>query len=152
MGETYTVRGTCACITFWKNSGIQISCSIMHRPNNLMHDMQPMYAQWLHQVWTAFGGMVQQTFICQHHASKCSPHPVQSIYIHWLHILHPILLPVHDRTRNLGFCIFLKCDACTCPSYRVSFPHILLNISLFGFLLSIPLQNKVWNIFAGTFL
>ena len=30
-GENYTVRGTCACITLWKNAEIQISCSIMHR-------------------------------------------------------------------------------------------------------------------------
>ena len=60
-----------------------------------------------------------------HHASKCSPYPVQSLCIYWLHIVHPILLPVHDRTRNLGFFIFPKCDTCTCPSYHVSFPHIL---------------------------
>ena len=39
MGETYTVRGTCACITFWKNAETQIACSIMHRKNNWMHNM-----------------------------------------------------------------------------------------------------------------
>ena len=86
-----------------------------------------------------------------HHASKCSPYPVQSLCIHWLHILHPIILPVHDRTRNLGFCIFPKCDACTCPSYCVSFPHILVNISLSCFPRSIILRNKVWYIFYRNF-
>ena len=86
-----------------------------------------------------------------HHASKCSPYPVQSLCIHWLHIVHPIILPVHDRTSNLGFRMLPKCDACTCPYYRVSFPHILLNHSLSCFPRSIPLQNKMWNIFAGNF-
>ena len=38
-----------------------------------------------------------------HHAFKCSLYPVQSLCIHWLHIVHPILLPVHDRTSNLDF-------------------------------------------------
>ena len=85
-----------------------------------------------------------------HHASKCSPYPVQSLCIHWLHIMHPIILPVHDRTINWGFFIFPKCDACTCPSYRVSFPHILVNLLLFCFPRSINFQNKVWNMFAGT--
>ena len=41
-----------------------------------------------------------------HHASKCSPYPVQSLCIHWLHIVHPIILSVHNRTSNLGFYIF----------------------------------------------
>ena len=59
-----------------------------------------------------------------HHASKCSPYLVQSLWIHWLYIVHPIILPMHDRTRNLGSCIFPKYDACTCLSYHVSFPHI----------------------------
>ena len=65
MGETYTVRGKCACTIFWKNSETQISRSIMHRQKNCMHNMQPMYAQWWHRVWTTFGGMVQHTFRCQ---------------------------------------------------------------------------------------
>ena len=38
-----------------------------------------------------------------HHASKFIPYSVQSLCIHWLHIFHPIILPVHDRTSNLGF-------------------------------------------------
>ena len=54
----------------------------------------------------AFFLMVLASECLLHHASKFSPHPVQSLYIHWMHILHPILLPVHDRTINLGFCIF----------------------------------------------
>ena len=45
MGETYTVRGTCACITFWKNVETQISRSIIHSQKNWMHNMQPMYSQ-----------------------------------------------------------------------------------------------------------
>ena len=45
MGETYMARGTCACITFWKNAETQIARSIMHRQNNWIHNMQPMYAQ-----------------------------------------------------------------------------------------------------------
>ena len=49
-----------------------------------------------------------------YHASKCNIYPVQSLCINWLHNVNPILLPVHDRTRNLGFCILPKCDACTC--------------------------------------
>ena len=84
------------------------------------------------------------------HASKCSPYPVPSLCIHWLNILHPILLPVHYRTINLGFCIFSKCVACTCLSYCVIFPHILVNISLSCFPRSILLQNKLWHIFIGT--
>ena len=43
-GENYTVRGTCACITFWKNAETQIDLSIMHRQNNWMQNMQTMYA------------------------------------------------------------------------------------------------------------
>ena len=85
-----------------------------------------------------------------HHASKYSPYPVQSMCIHWLHILNPIIFPVHDITINLVFWILPKCGACTCPSYRVSFPHILVNLSLYCFPRTILLQNKVWNIFAGT--
>ena len=45
MGETYTVRGKCACIIFWKNVETQIAHSIMHRQNNWIHNMHPMYAQ-----------------------------------------------------------------------------------------------------------
>ena len=71
-----------------------------------------------------------------HHASKYSPYPVQSLCTHWLHIVHPILLPLHDRASNLGFCILPKYDACTCPSYRVSFPHILANLWLSCFLVT----------------
>ena len=85
------------------------------------------------------------------HASKWNPYLVQSLCIHWLHIVNPILLPVHDKTSNLGFCIFPKRDACTCPSYNVSFPHILENLSLSCFLQPVLLRNKVLNIFAGTF-
>ena len=69
-----------------------------------------------------------------HHASKCSPYPVPSLCIHWLHIVHPIILPVYYITSNLGSSIFPKCGACTCPSYRVSFLHILVNPSLSCFL------------------
>ena len=82
-----------------------------------------------------------------HHASKCIPYPVQSMCINWLHIANPIILPVHDRTSNLGFCILPKCDAFTFPSYRVSFPHILENLSLSCFLRPVLLLNKVLNIF-----
>ena len=82
-----------------------------------------------------------------HHASKCSPYPVPSLCIHLMHTVNPIILPVHGRTSNSGSWIFPGCGACTCPSYRVSFPHILVNISLSGFSRSILLQNKVWNIF-----
>ena len=46
MVETYTVIGTCACNTFWKNSWTQIACSIMHRQKNWMHNILPMYAKW----------------------------------------------------------------------------------------------------------
>ena len=38
-GETYMVRGTCACITFWKNTETQIARSIMHSQNNWIHNM-----------------------------------------------------------------------------------------------------------------
>ena len=62
VGETYTVRGTWACITFWKNAETQIDHSIMHMQDNWMNNIQPMYAQWLHRVWTTFEGIVQQTF------------------------------------------------------------------------------------------
>ena len=41
-----------------------------------------------------------------HHAPKCSPYPVQSMCIHWLNIVHPIIFPVHEITSNLGFWIF----------------------------------------------
>ena len=61
MGETDTVRGTYTCTIFWKNAETQIAHSIMHRQNNSMNNLQPMYAQLLQQVWTTFGGMVQQT-------------------------------------------------------------------------------------------
>ena len=81
-----------------------------------------------------------------HHASKCIPYLLQSLCIHWLHIVHQIILPVHDITSNLGFFIFPKCDACEFPSYRVIFPHILANILLSCFPRPIPLRNKVWNI------
>ena len=69
-----------------------------------------------------------------HHASKFSPYPVQSLCIHWMHIVHTIILPLHDRTINLCFYIFPKCGACTCSSYRVSFLHIMVNLSLSCFL------------------
>ena len=85
-----------------------------------------------------------------HHASKCNPYPVQSLCIHWQHIVNPIILPLHDRMSNLCFCILPKCDACTCPSFHVIFPHILSNILLFFFLRPVLLRNKVLNIFAGT--
>ena len=85
-----------------------------------------------------------------HHASKCSPYPVQSRCIHWLHIVRPILFPVHNRTSNLGFWICPKCVSCTCPSYRVSFPHILVNLLLSCLPRPIILRNKVWNISVGT--
>ena len=84
-----------------------------------------------------------------HHASKCSPYPVKSLCIHWLHIVNPIILPVQDRTSNFRFCIFPKCEACTCPSHRESFPHILANILLSCFLGPVIFRNKVLNIFAG---
>ena len=85
-----------------------------------------------------------------HHASKCSLYLVQSLCIHSLHIVNPILLTVHDRTINLGFFILPKCDACSCPSYHVSFPHILVNLPLSCFLRLVLLRNEVLNIFAGT--
>ena len=44
MRETYMVRETCACITFWKNAEIQNFHSIIHRQNNWIHNMQPIYA------------------------------------------------------------------------------------------------------------
>ena len=65
MGGNYAVRGTCACATFWENVETQIDRSIMHRQKNWMHNMHPMYAQLLQQVWTTFGGILQQTFRCQ---------------------------------------------------------------------------------------
>ena len=43
--ETLHGKGTCACITFWNNSETQIARSIMHRQNNWIQNMQPMYAQ-----------------------------------------------------------------------------------------------------------
>ena len=59
--------------------------------------------------------LLEMAFECMlHHSSKCNPYPVQSMCIHWLHIANPIILPVHDRTSNFGFCIFPKCDTCTC--------------------------------------
>ena len=82
-----------------------------------------------------------------HHASKCSPYLVKSLCIHWPHIVHPIILPVHDRISNLGFCILTKFDAFTCLSYRLIFPHILSNLSLSCFLQPVILRNKVWNFF-----
>ena len=69
-----------------------------------------------------------------HHASKCSPYPVQSMCINWLHIVNPIILPVYYRMKILDFCIFPKCYACTCLSYHISFPHILANHLLSCFL------------------
>ena len=48
-----------------KHSRTQISHFILHRQKNWVHNMQPIYAQWWHRVWTIFWGMVQQTFICQ---------------------------------------------------------------------------------------
>ena len=95
--------------------------------------------------------LLQLEFECLlHQASKFNPYPVQSLFIHWLHIVNPILLPMHDRTRNLGFCIFPKCDTSTCPYCHVRLPHILENILLFCFLRPVLLRNKVLNIFAGT--
>ena len=79
--------------------------------------------------------LLELAFECMmYHAYKCIPYLVQSLCIHWMNIVHPIILPVHDRTSNLGFCIFSKCGAFTCPSYRVSLPHILVNISMSWFL------------------
>ena len=43
--ETYTLRETCACIKFWKNVETQIISPIMHRQNNWMHNMKPVYTQ-----------------------------------------------------------------------------------------------------------
>ena len=45
---------------------------------------------------------------------------------------------------------FQKCDAYTCPFYRVILPHILANILLSCFQRPVTLRNNVWNIFAGT--
>ena len=45
MGETYMVKGTCACIKFWKNEKTQIAHSIMYRQKNWIQNMQPMHAQ-----------------------------------------------------------------------------------------------------------
>ena len=95
--------------------------------------------------------LLEMEFECLlQHATKWNPYLVQSLCIHWLHIVNPIILHVHDKTSNLGFWIFPKCDACTCPSYHVSFPHILANLSLYCFLRPVLLRNKVLNIFAGT--
>ena len=84
-----------------------------------------------------------------HHVSNCSPYPVQALCIHWLHIVNPTILPLRDRTSNLGVSIVPKCDACTCPSYHVIFPHILANLLLSCFLRQVIFLNKVLNIFAG---
>ena len=123
----------------------------------LLIDALPLHSVFWHLHYFAVSSPSCACFIMDlasecllHHASKCISYSVQSLCIHWLHIVHPIILPVHDRTRNLGFCIFPKCGACTFPSYRVSSPHILVNISLSCFLRSIIFQNKVWHIFAGT--
>ena len=78
-----------------------------------------------------------------HYVTKCTPYPMPSLCIHLLHTVNPILLPVHDRTRNLGSCIFPGCDACTFPSYRVSCLHIMANISLSCLPRLILLQHKV---------
>ena len=123
----------------------------------LLLDALPLHSVFLHlhyffvsyPYWAYF--LLDLAFECLlHHASKCNPYPVQSLCIHWMHIVNPILLSVHDRTSNLGFYIFLKCDACTCPSCHVSFPHILANLLLFCLLRPVLLGNKVLNIFAGT--
>ena len=89
--------------------------------------------------------MASECFL--HHDSKCIPYPVPSLCIHLLHTENPIILPVHGRTINTGSCILPGCGACTCPSYCVSYPYILVNISLSCFPQSILLQNKVWYIF-----
>ena len=65
IGATYTVRGTCACTTSWKNEWTWIARYTTHRQNNWIHSMKQIYAHRWHRVWTTFGGMVQQTFRCQ---------------------------------------------------------------------------------------
>ena len=85
-----------------------------------------------------------------HHASKCILYPVPSLCIHLLHTANTIILPVHYSTSNLGSWIFPRCGECTCPSYHVSCPHILVNLSLSCFPKSVLFQNKLWHIFAAT--
>ena len=116
----------------------------------LLLDALPLHSVFLHlhyfvvsyTSWAYF--LLELAFECLlHHSSKCNPHPLQSMWIHWLNIVNPIIFPVHGRTSNLGFWIFPKCDACICPSCHVSFPHILANLPLSCFLLPVLFRNKV---------
>ena len=123
----------------------------------LLLDALPLHIVFLHLHCFVVSYLSCACFILElafecllHHASKCNPYSVQSLCIHWLHIVNPIILPMNDRKSNFCFCIFPKCDACTCPYYHVSFPLILLNLLLSCFLRPVLLRNNVLNIFAGT--